>query len=174
LYVTHQRDELNALGERVIAIDRGRVVSEGIPHAVLGAPRTKRLAHAAGFENYLTAAVLELREADGVMRARLNGSEAELELPLGYAAVGDRVRVAIRAGDILLATRKPVGLSARNVLEGTVDSIETRGSTVVCRVSAGAMFVVHVTPGALRSLEIAVGKRVWLVIKTHSCQLVDE
>src|SRR5438094_646651 len=73
LYVTHQRDEVNALGERVIAIDRGRVVSEGIPHAVLDAPRTKRLAHAAGFENYLTAAVLELREADGVMRAGLTG-----------------------------------------------------------------------------------------------------
>jgi len=174
LYVTHQRDEVDALGERVIAIDRGRVVSEGIPHAVLDAPRTKRLAHAAGFENYLTAAVLELREADGVMRARLTGSEAELELPLGYAAVGDRVRVAIRAGDILLATQKPVALSARNVLEGTIDSLEIRGSTVVCRVNAGAMFVVHVTPGALRSLEIAVGKRVWLVIKTHSCQLVDE
>jgi molybdate transport system ATP-binding protein len=174
LYVTHQRVEVDALGERVIAIDRGRVVSEGIPHAVLDAPRTKRLAHAAGFENYLTAAVLELREADGVMRARLKGSEAELELPLGYAAVGDRVRVAIRAGDILLATQKPVALSARNVLEGTIDSLEIRGSTVVCRVNAGAMFVVHVTPGALRSLEIAVGKRVWLVIKTHSCQLVDE
>jgi len=174
LYVTHQRDEVDTLGERVIAIDRGRVVSEGIPHAVLDAPRTKRLAHAAGFENYLTAAVLELREVDGVMRARLTGSEAELELPLGYAAVGDRVRVAIRAGDILLATQKPVALSARNVLEGTIDSLEIRGSTVVCRVNAGAMFVVHVTPGALRSLEIAVGKRVWLVIKTHSCQLVDE
>jgi len=174
LYVTHQRDEVDALGERVIAIDRGRVVTEGIPHAVLDAPRTKRLAHSAGFENYLTAAVLELREADGVMRARLTGSEAELELPLGYAAVGDRVRVAIRAGDILLATQKPVALSARNVLEGTIDSLEIRGSTVVCRVNAGAMFVVHVTPGALRSLEIAVGKRVWLVIKTHSCQLVDE
>ena len=174
LYVTHQRDEVDALGERVIAIDRGRVVTEGIPHAVLDAPRTKRLAHSAGFENYLTAAVLELREADGVMRARLTGSEAELELPLGYAAVGDRVRVAIRAGDILLATQKPVALSARNVLEGTIDSLEIRGSTVVCRVNAGAMFVVHVTPGALRSLEIAVGKGVWLVIKTHSCQLVDE
>jgi hypothetical protein len=30
-----------------------------------------------------------------------------------------------------------------------------------------------VTPGALRALEIAERKRVWLVIKTHSCQLVD-
>jgi len=78
LYVTHQRDEVDALGERVIALDRGRVVSEGVPHAVLDAPRTKRLAHTAGFENYLTAAVLELREADGVMRVRVTGSDAEL------------------------------------------------------------------------------------------------
>jgi molybdate transport system ATP-binding protein len=174
VYVTHQRDEVDALGERVIALDRGRVVSEGIPHAVLDSPRTKRLAHAAGFENYLSAIVQELRETDGVMRARLAGSDAELELPLGYAAAGDRLRVAIRAGDILLATQRPTGLSARNVLEGMIDSVETGGGTVVCRVQAGALFIVHVTRGALRSLEIAAGKRVWLVIKTHSCHLVEE
>jgi molybdate transport system ATP-binding protein len=174
LYVTHQRDEVDALGERVVAVVHGRIVSEGIPHAVLDAPRTKRLARAAGFENHLQAVVLELREADGVMRARLAGSETELELPLGYAGVGDRVSVAIRAGDILLASQRPSGLSARNILEGIVDSVEVRGATVVCSVNAGAKFLVHVTPGALRALEIVVGKRVWLVIKTHSCQLVDE
>jgi len=56
----------------------------------------------------LTTVVLELREADGVMRARVTGSSAELELPLGYATVGDRVRVAIRAGDIPLSTERPV------------------------------------------------------------------
>jgi molybdate transport system ATP-binding protein len=174
LYVTHQRDEVDALGERAITIDRGRIISEGIPHTVLDAPRTKRLARAAGFENHLKAVVLELREADGVMRARPDGSETELELPLGYATVGDRVNVAIRAGDILLGAQRPAGLSARNILEGTIESVEVRGATVVCRVNAGAMFLVHVTPGALRSLEIAAGKRIWLVIKTHSCQLVDE
>jgi molybdate transport system ATP-binding protein len=174
LYVTHQRDEVDALGERVIAMDRGRVVAEGAPHAVLDAPRKKRLAHAAGFENHLTGSVQDIRETDGVMRVRLAGSDAELEVPLGYARAGDRVRVAIRAGDILLATQKPEGLSARNVLEGAIDSIEARGATVTCRVRAGAIFVVHVTPGALRSLELAAGKRVWLVIKTHSCHLVEE
>ncbi len=173
LYVTHQRDEVDALGARVIALDRGRIVSEGLPQNVLDAPRTKRLARAAGFENYLTAIVQELREADGVMRARLAESQTELELPLGYATVGTRVQVAIRAGDILLATQRPVGLSARNILEGTIESIEVRGATAVCRVNAGAVFLVHVTPGALRALEIESGKRVWLVIKTHSCQLVD-
>jgi molybdate transport system ATP-binding protein len=174
LYVTHQRDEVDALGERVIALDCGRIVSEGLPHTVLDAPRTRRLAHAAGFENHLSAVVQELREADGVMRAALAGSQTELELPLGYATVGDRINVAIRAGDILLAAQRPSGLSARNIIEGVVESVEQRGATVICCVHAGATFLVHVTPGALRSLEIQPGTKVWMVIKTHSCHLVEE
>jgi molybdate transport system ATP-binding protein len=165
---------VDALGEHVIAMDHGRVVSEGTPIEVLEAPRRKRLAQAAGFENLLSATVVDLREADGVMRVRLDGSLAELEVPLGYAAAGDHVRVAIRAGDILLATMRPEGLSARNVIEGRIVAMETRGMLVRARVDCGAQFIVHLTPGAARSLELAEGCRVWLVLKTHSCHLVEE
>jgi molybdate transport system ATP-binding protein len=174
LYVTHQRDEVDALGERVIAMDRGSIVAQGDPHSVLDAPRSKRIAYAAGFENHLAAVIQDVRESDGVMRARLAGSETELEVPFGYASPGARVQIAIRAGDILLAIEKPTGISARNILRGTLDSLEDRGATIVCRVAAGAIFLVHVTPGALRSLELAIGMPVWLIIKTHSCHLVAD
>jgi molybdate transport system ATP-binding protein len=174
LYVTHTRDEVDALGERVIALERGRVVSEGTPHEVLDTPRRKKLAQAAGFENLLAATVVDLRESDGVMRVRLADSNCEIEVPLGYAAPGDRVRVAIRAGDILLATERPNHLSARNVLDGRIVSLETRGTMVVARVDCGVTFTVHVTPGATRALELAGGKAVWIVLKTHSCHLVDD
>ena len=173
LYVTHNREEVDILGERVIAIERGRISSSGMPHEVLDAPRRQRLAQAAGFENLLAGAVKDLRETDGVMRVQLGESSAEIEVPLGYASPGDKVRVAVRAGDILLATERPAKLSARNVLEGTISVIEERGATVVCRVEAGVPFIVHVTRGALRSLELARGQRVWLVLKTHSCHLVE-
>jgi molybdate transport system ATP-binding protein len=174
LYVTHSREEVDALGERVIAIDHGRVVSEGTPLEVLEAPRRKRLAQAAGFENFLSGAIVDLREADGVMRVRLDGSNCEMEVPLGYAAAGDRVRVAIRAGDILLAASQPRDLSARNILEGRIVAMETRGALVRARVDCGVEFTVHLTPGAARALELTAGRRVWLVLKTHSCHLVDE
>jgi molybdate transport system ATP-binding protein len=174
LYVTHTREEVDALGERVIAMDHGRVVSEGTPMEVLEAPRRKRLAQAAGFENLLSGAVVDLREADGVMRVRLNDSPCELEVPLGYAAAGDRVRVAVRAGDILLATARPEGLSARNVIEGRIVAMETRGTLVRARVDCGVEFIVHLTLGAARTLDLADGHRVWLVLKTHSCHLVEE
>jgi molybdate transport system ATP-binding protein len=173
LYVTHNREEVDALGERVIAFDNGRVVDAGAPMEVLDAPRRKKLAQAAGFENLLSATVLDLREADGVMRVRLGGSACEIEVPLGYAVAGSRVQVAVRAGDILLATERPHGLSARNVMEGRVISLDQRGTMAITRVDCGVTFVVHITLGAVRALELIAGCRVWLVLKTHSCHLVD-
>ena len=173
LYVTHSREEVDALGERVIALDNGRVASTGRPMDVLDAPRRKKLAQAAGFENLLSATVLALREADGVMRVRLGDSVCEIEVPLGYAAAGSRVRVAVRAGDILLATEPPRGLSARNVLDGRIVSLEQRGTMAIARVDCGIAFIVHVTPGAVRALELTAGRRVWLVLKTHSCHVVE-
>jgi molybdate transport system ATP-binding protein len=174
LYVTHTREEVDALGERVIAMDHGRVIGAGTPFEVLEVPRHKRLAQAAGFENLLKGTVVDLRESDGVMRVRLNESQCEIEVPLGYAVAGDRVLVAIRAGDILLATSQPHDLSARNVIEGKIVAMEPRGTLVRARVDCGAEFIVHLTPGAVRALELSEGSHVWLVLKTHSCHLVEE
>jgi molybdate transport system ATP-binding protein len=174
LYVTHSRDEVDALGERMIAMDHGRVISAGTPRQVLDAPRRKRLAQAAGFENFLRGMVMDVREADGVMRVRLEASACEIEVPFGYAVPGSRVQIAIRAGDILLATEPPRGLSARNVLAGRIVSLDQRGTLVVARVDCGVVFTVHVTPGAARALALALEQKVWLVLKTHSCHLVDD
>jgi molybdate transport system ATP-binding protein len=172
LYVTHNREEVDAIGERVVTIADGQVREKGVPQEVLDAPRTLALAQAAGFENVLTGRVVEQREEDGVMRVELGGAHCELEIPLGAAAVGATIQVAIRAGDILLATQLPYGLSARNVLPGKVESVEARGALVRVTVDAGTRFTVHVTPGAMRSLEVAPGSVVWLVLKTHSCHMV--
>ena len=172
LYVTHNREEVDAIGERVVTMLDGKTRESGMPRAVLDAPRAVALAQAAGFENLLPARVLEHRPADGVMRVALDSNHCELEIPLGSAPPGEEVQVAIRAGDILLATEKPRGLSARNVLEGTVKALQTHGSLVAVRVNAGVGFIVHVTPGAARSLQLVPGLLLWLVVKTHSCHVV--
>lgn len=172
LYVTHNREEVDAIGERVVTLVNGRVQETGVPRAVLDAPRSIELAHAAGFENVLSAIVVEHRPADGVMRVSLDHAACEIEIPLGDAAPGRGIRVAIRAGDILVATEAPHFLSARNILPGTIESLEALGTIVVLRVKAGTIFQVHVTPGAVRTLDLSPGLLVWLVIKTHSCHLV--
>ncbi len=176
LYVTHSRVEVDALGERVIVLDQGKVVGAGTPLEILEAPRRSSMAQAAGFENLLSGKVTELREADGVMRVRIDGSSCEMETPLGYREVGSSVRLAIRAGDILLGIEPPRGLSARNVMAGKIISLEQRGTLFVARVATvsdgSVIFTVHLTPGAKRSLQLDVDRRVWLVVKTHSCHVL--
>jgi molybdate transport system ATP-binding protein len=172
LYVTHNREEVDAIGERVVALVDGRVRESGAPRSVLDAPRALALAKASGFENLLRGRVLDLRASDGVMRVSLEPDHCDLEIPLVASWPGEIVHVAVRAGDILLAIEKPQGLSARNILPGTVVSAETRGTLVVVHVNAGVNFTVHVTLGAARTLHLQPGLRVWMVLKTHSCHVV--
>jgi molybdate transport system ATP-binding protein len=172
VYVTHTHDEVLSLGERVVGLEAGRVMQTGTPREILGAPRTRLLADAAGYENFQEAVVIERRPEDGVMRVQLRGKRMELEVPIMESERGDQVGIAIRAGDILVANEEPRGLSARNVLAGRIVSIEARGYVAELKIEAGVQMVAHVTPGAVRALGLETGKPVWTVIKTHSCHLV--
>jgi molybdate transport system ATP-binding protein len=178
LCVTHSRAEVDALGEGVIVLDQGKIIGTGTPHEVLDAPRRSSLAQASGFENLFSGVVTELRETDGVMRVQLVRGACEIETPLGNAAVSTAVRLAIRAGDILLATERPYGLSARNVIAGKIISLEQRGTMFIAQVSANAdgavVFTVHLTLGSKRTLELEVNLPVWLVLKTHSCHVLED
>jgi len=173
LYVTHSHREVFALGERVVVLQNGRIVAEGLPLEVLDSPSLELVAQLAGFENFFDATVLSLDKNSGIMHCRLDGANLELEVPLTRAQPGAAVRLAIRAGDIIIATQQPAGLSARNILPGTIASLVREGSLMSVHVDAGARFEVHVTPRACESLSLHTGSRVWLVIKTHSCQVVS-
>ena len=178
LYATHSRDEVFALGERAIVLDRGRIIAQGTPHEVLSAPRQETVAQLAGFENIFDATVEALHEDRGTMTCQLAGSAAatpvKLETPLVRAEAGSRLRVGIRAGDILLATSSPVGLSARNIIPGRITALERRDVIISARVDCGVAMEVHLTLAARDSLALTTGKSVWLVIKTHSCHLMQK
>jgi len=87
--------------------------------------------------------------------------------------VGWRLRVGIRAGDILLATIRPEGLSARNVLPGRMISLAQRDVMIVARVHCGVEMEVHLTLAARDALHLQPGREVWLVVKTYSCHLMS-
>ena len=173
LYVTHSREEVFALGERVVVLDRGRVLAQGTPHDVMSAPRQETVAQLAGFENIFDATVLAAHEDRGTMTCRLIPGEVELETPLVRAEPGSKLRIGIRAGDILLATVHPEGLSARNVLHGRVSSLVRRDVVIAARVNVGVEMEVHLTLAARDALQLAPAREVWLVVKTHSCHLMS-
>jgi molybdate transport system ATP-binding protein len=173
LYVTHSREEVFALGERVLVLDRGRVLAQGTPHDVMSAPRQETIAQLAGFENIFEAVVSAAHEDRGTMTCHLAGSKVELETPLVRTGEGSKLRIGIRAGDILLATQSPQGLSARNVLKGKIVSLIRRDVLMVARVEVGVEMEVHLTLAARDALALGAGHEVWLVLKTHSCHLMS-
>jgi molybdate transport system ATP-binding protein len=172
LYVTHSREEVFALGERVFVLENGRIVAQGTPHEVMSAPRQETVAQLAGFENVFSAAVISVHENRGTMTCLLEGSAVEIETPLLRAPVGSNVRVGIRAGDILLATVEPRGLSARNILPGRITSLAQRDVIVMAKVDCGVEAEVHLTLAARDALQLGPDRQVWLVVKTHSCHLM--
>lgn len=185
LYVTHSRNEVFALGELVIVVEAGRVIAQGTPHEVLGAPHRETVAQLAGFENIFDAVVESTNPDRGTMTCALLHAPAarkgdvsqektvQLETPLVRGEKGTHLRVGIRAGDILLGITLPIGLSARNILSGVITLLEQRDVIVSARVDCGVEMEVHVTLAARDALELGPGKQVWLVIKTHSCQLMQ-
>lgn len=175
LYVTHSHEEVFALGDHVIVLDAGRIVAQGTPHDVLSAPQVETVAQLAGFENIFDAIVEAVRPERGTMTCRIAGEAGGivLETPLVRGGVGTTLRVGIRAGDILLATSPPTGLSARNVTPGRIQSIAQHDVIVSAQVKCRVTMEVHLTLAARDSLELAPGKEVWLVIKTHSCHLMQ-
>jgi molybdenum ABC transporter ATP-binding protein len=250
LYVTHTRDEVFALGERVLLLDRGRILAQGTPHEVMTTPHYETVAQLAGFENIFDAEVEAVHEDRGTMTCKVmtcktmprttmtrttmtrttttgeatpgesvthaatpdsatpdavtpaetttserttdevatsnvttedlpvaENSMLVLETPLVRTAAASRFRIAIRAGDVLLATSEPNEISARNVFPGKVTSVERRDVVILARVQTAAdprvEFFVQLTLAARDSLGIAEGREVWLVIKTHSCHLVS-
>jgi molybdate transport system ATP-binding protein len=172
VYVTHSRDEVFALGERVIVLENGRPIAEGTPHQVMSAPQNETVAQLAGFENIFDATVVAAHEDRGTMACQLAGSNVELETPLVRAQAGSQLRVGIRAGDILLASLEPQGLSARNIFPGKVVALAQHDVIVVAKVDCGVEMEVHLTLAARDSLQLQPGRQVWLVVKTHSCHLM--
>jgi len=178
LHVTHSREEVLALGERVLVMEQGRIIAQGTPHEVLRAPLQEAVAQLAGFENIFDASVESVHEDRGTMICRLlsgeQGSPVLLETPLIRAEGASPLRVGIRAGDIMLAITKPVGLSARNVIAGRVVSLERRDLIISARVDCGVEMEVYLTLAARDALHLEAGREVWLVIKTHSCHLMQK
>jgi molybdate transport system ATP-binding protein len=173
LCVTHEMEEVYALGGRVLVIENGRILADGAPQDVLSRPHHESIAQLAGFENIFDCHVTARHEEQGTMTCRIANSEATLEVPLTRLSA-DRLRVGVRAGDILLATEKPSGLSARNIFKGTITSITRRNVTVTAEVQAGLPFIVNLTPGACEALALERAKQVWLVIKTYSCHVLHQ
>jgi molybdate transport system ATP-binding protein len=90
---------------------------------------------------------------------------------LPHLSKGDAMRLHIRAGDVALATRKPEGLSFRNVLAGTLVQITASTDSAFASASIdidGTLLRAHLTRHAVLDLKLEAGMPVYALLKTAS------
>lgn len=155
LLVTHDPVEALTLADRLVVVDGGRVVQEGVPDALRSRPRSPYVAHLLGVN--LLEGVLE---SAGSFRL---GNGAELQVAVDAPVLGACVAV-IDPAAITLFADAPHG-SARNTWEATVVELDREPSRVRVRVDTPAPLFVDVTPGAASELALGPGRRVWCAVK---------
>lgn len=178
LYVTHHAGEALAFAGEAIVLRAGRVEVKGAVHEILTPKALASVHGAATFENIVHGTVVETHPEAGTATLaparRLERKTPTDELTLTVPGApdlraGHRATYRVASEDILLLRREPQGISARNVFRAVVLDVETIGTDAVVRVeTSGLEWRVRVTPAAVRELEIATGREVWIAIKTHT------
>jgi len=170
IYVSHAVDEVARLADRVAVMQNGSIVAAGDAVGILN--RTSLQPAGMLFD---AATILETRVVEhltGLHLTRLQFQQHEIVVPvLAERAIGDIVRLHVRAGDVALATVKPEGLSFRNVLPGTVRSIDADDASAFARTAVdigGTLLRVHLTRHAVDELGLTPGRPVFALLKTAS------
>jgi molybdate transport system ATP-binding protein len=166
VYVSHSISEVTRLATTVVVIQDGRIVAVGPPTDVLGreglldahdAGEAGTLIEAVVAEHDLSFGLTTLRSPAGVLHA------PRVELPIGTP-----VRVRIRARDVMIATARPDGLSALNLLPGRVTALDGSGEgSVAVGLDCGAVrLTARLTRKSVDTLGLAPGREVYAVIKS--------
>jgi molybdate transport system ATP-binding protein len=165
VYVSHSRDEVVRLADRLVVIEAGRVVSSG-PIAEV----SSRFDPTSGTEPSAVLAVTvgTIDRAHGL--ATLEFAGGRLTVPAGRLAAGQRLRLQIRARDVAIATSRPEGLSILNILPATILEMAAAGPTAMgLRLDCGGtILVAQITRLSAEALGLAPGRAVHALIKSVS------
>jgi molybdate transport system ATP-binding protein len=165
VYVSHSLAEVTRLATTVVAIQDGRIVAVGVPTDVLG--RADLIASDAAEAGALIEAAVAAHDPSFGLTT-LRSAAGELQAPRLDLPLGTPVRVRIRARDVMIATARPDGLSALNVLPGRVVALDGagEGSVEVALDCGGVRLAARLTRKSVDALALAPGREVYAVIKS--------
>lgn len=145
LLVTHLVEDAIELADTLVAVQAGEVIAYGPARDVAGTAAFRSL--------------LDVRDIGARIEARSVASHAAQARALW-----------LRADSVLLATKRPEGVSARNVWQGAVGGLlpETDGSVLATIETTVGRVLARITPAACDELALEPGREVWAIVKTHS------
>jgi molybdate transport system ATP-binding protein len=164
IYVTHSLDEVMRLADHLILLKQGRVAAEGRVFDLLPDLEFDAVLGAAPVGAVFPATV-KAQRGDGLTTLGFDGGE--LAVARLDSAIGTRLRVRLRAEDIMLALEEPRAISANNVLPATVTQISAHAASAdVQLLCGGVKLVARITRASLNRLALAPGMELFAVVKS--------
>ncbi|MBF0418083.1 MAG: molybdenum ABC transporter ATP-binding protein [Magnetococcales bacterium] len=166
VYVSHAPDEVARLADHLVVLESGRVLAEGplgVTLARLDPP--VRLGEESGV--VLETVIGARDETWRLCRADFPGGALWIR-DHGLAS-GERARVRVLARDVSLALEHHTNTSIQNILPGVVSAMaddQHPANTLVRVVVGETPLVARITRRSVAHLDLAVGKPVWVQVKS--------
>jgi molybdate transport system ATP-binding protein len=166
MIVTHDLLDALAIANKVIIVDRGRIVESGPVRDILTSPRSVFAARIAGV-NLISGVVIEpgvIRTSWGAMVSGMGDAE------VNTSAVGLFQPAAVSVH------LDPPHASPRNVIPATIAEMDINGNTVRIRSAdqpdGSTGLAADITAAAVADLDLSPGQEVYLVVKAQEVQLL--
>ncbi len=170
VYVSHSVSEVARLASTVVMMEAGRVVASGPAETVLH--RYDVMREATDLGSLLSMTVEQHDEAAGV--TRLAGAAGTICVPLLALSPSRKVRLRVPARDVIVALEKPIGLSARNILEGRIASVTDSNGAAIAEIDCnGVTIAARLTRASARELDLTPGLPVFAIVKSVAFDPAD-
>ncbi len=164
IFVSHDQNDVRRFADRVVLLDRGRVVGAGPAAATLDATVKS---HAAGIDTPTNLVrICEIHAEQGAWIGALGENRAVL--PAGQYPPGGAIYVSFQPADVLLSREDVGGLSVRNHWRGRIIDIVTSAGHVFIHLDVGQPIWAEITPQAQQSLAFRPGDSVICLVKTSA------
>ena len=170
LYVSHIIDEILNLADKLVIMDKGRVVASGGPEHLFSRPDIQKHISIDDHGSVISGIVDDPNTCAGLTQLRFGS--LYLTVPPVQAPKGMPIRVRIAAKHVGIALKKPEDTSFHNIFEGRVQTIvDSGGPFVDVYVDIGRLLLARISRHSCNKLELHEGKNVFALIKTVAVSL---
>lgn len=167
VYVTHNIGEIIRLADDLALVANGHVVAFGPVEDMSRRPELADVIGRGDAGAVLRATVADHDVADQLSCLTFAGGT--IMVPLLDAAVGETIRLRIRARDVALARERPHDTSVLNVFTGTISDLRDHGGAHVdVLINAGEEIWAQVTRRSARELALRPGLPIYAMVKSVS------
>jgi len=168
LHVTHDYEEAVSLASRIAVMENETIVQVGTPEAIFQRPESEFVASFVGIKNFFRG-TLERPAGNGQLSEFIGLSGIRFCV-LTEADPGQGCLV-VRSEDIAISNERPQ-TSARNVFSGNVLDIIPAKLGVEVSVQIGVKVSALLTQASVKSLNLEVGKAVWVYFKASAARFL--